>query len=182
MDRSVEELGQSIPTMAAVAERVAVEKGIGSVAAGDEPATAGDGAGDGAGDDKPAEPCAKRHKTHMPFEVKEWFCSLARVKPNWTMTQCLRIAKRVLPSLFEHAHIDTHCKWFSQKTSGIALGRPRSLEPAVLLALADIVSCVCSRVCRGAGVLAELLNAPPGDTWRSVPLLRTPHTPIHAIT
>ena len=38
----------------------------------------------------------------MPLEVKEWFCSLARVKPNWTMTQCLRFAKRALPSFFEH--------------------------------------------------------------------------------
>ena len=42
--------------------------------AGDEPAAAGDGAGD----DKPAKPCTKRRKTHMPLEVKEWFCSLAR--------------------------------------------------------------------------------------------------------
>ena len=37
--------------------------------------------------------------------------------------------------------------------------RPRSLEPAAVLALADIVSRVCGRVCCGAGVLAELLNA-----------------------
>ena len=85
--------------------------------------------------------------------------SLARVKPDWTMVQCLRFAKRALPSFFEHAHIDTPRKWFSHKTFGTALGRPRSLEPAVVLALADIVSRVCSRVCCGAGVLAELLNA-----------------------
>ena len=75
--------------------------------AGDEPAAAGDGAGDGAGDDKPAEPCTKWRKTHMPPEVKEWFCSLARVKRDWTVTQCIRFAKRALPSFFEHAHIDT---------------------------------------------------------------------------
>ena len=70
MDRSVEDLGPEPPgwwqrgqpmqlTMAAVAEHVAVEKVIASMAAepaGDEPATAGVGAGDGAGDDKPAEP------------------------------------------------------------------------------------------------------------------------------
>ena len=191
-DRSVEELGPEPPAwwgrgqpmqltmatvaehvavqediaMAAVAEHVAVEQVIASMAAepaGDEPATAGDGAGDaggdGAGDDKPAEPCTKRRKTHMPSEVKEWFCSLVRVKPDWTMVQCLRFAKRALPSFIEHAHIDTSRKWFSHKTSGIALGRPRSLEPAVVLALADIVSRVCSRVCCGSGVLTELLNA-----------------------
>ena len=84
-------------TMAAVAKHVAVQEGhrdgrsrrtccraeghresVAAEAAGDEPATAGDGAGDvagdGAGDDKPAEPCTKRRKTHMPR-----FCSLARV-------------------------------------------------------------------------------------------------------
>ena len=153
-------------TMATVAEHVAVQEDVASVTAepaGDEPAAAGDGAGDaaadGAGDDKPAEPCTKRRKTHMPLEVKEWFCSLARVKPDWTMTQCLRFAKRALPSFFEHAHIDTHHKRLSQKTSGTALGRPRSLEPAAVLALSDTVSRVSSRVCCGAGVLAELLNA-----------------------
>ena len=99
----------------------------------------------------------------MPLEVKEWFCALARVKRDWTMTQCLRFAKRALPSFFEHARIDTTASG-SQKTSGITLGRPRSLEPAVVLALADIVSRVSNRVCCGAGVLAELLNAKPGDT------------------
>ena len=95
-------------TMAAVAEHVAVQKGIAIVAAeaaGDEPATAGDGAGDGASDDNPVELCTKRRKTHMPLEVKEWFCSLARVKPNWTMSQCHRFAKRALPPFLEHAHI-----------------------------------------------------------------------------
>ena len=129
---------------------------------GEGPAIAGDGAGDaagdGAGDDKPAEPCTKRRKTHVPPEVREWFCSLARVKPDWTMTQCFRFAKRALPSFFEQAHIEPPRKWFSHKTPGTALGRPRSLEPAAV-PLADIVSRVCSRVCCGAGVLAELLNA-----------------------
>ena len=61
-------------TMATVAEHVGVEKVIASVAAepaGDEPATAGDGAGDAAaGDDKPADLCTERRKTHMPPEVK----------------------------------------------------------------------------------------------------------------
>ena len=59
--------------MAAVAEHVAVQEDIASVAAetGDEPAAAGDGAGDGAGDDEPAEPCTKRRKTHMPLEVNK---------------------------------------------------------------------------------------------------------------
>ena len=144
MDRSVEDLGPEPLTMATVAEHVAVqediamtavaehaamEKVIASVAAepaGDEPTTAvegaGDAAGDGAGDDKPAEPCTKRRKTHMPLEVKEWFCSLARVKPDWTMVQCFRFAKRALPSFFEHAHIDTPRKWFSPKTPGTARG------------------------------------------------------------
>ena len=73
------------------------------------------------------------------------------------MSRCLHFAKRALPSFFEHAHIDTPRKWLSHETSGTALGRPRSLEPAAVLA--DIVSRVCSRVCCGAGVLAELLNA-----------------------
>ena len=193
MDRSVENLGPEPPawwqrgqpmqlTMATVAEHVSVQEDIAMTAVaepvGDEPAAAGDGVGDGAGDEKPAEPCTKRRKTHMPPEVKEWFCSLARVKPDWTIVQCQRFARRTFPCFFEHAHIDTPREWFSHKTFGTALGRPRSLEPAVVLALADIVSRVCSRVCCGVEVLA-----PPGDTWwRSVPLLRTPYTPIHAIT
>ena len=121
----------------------------------------------GAGDDKPAEPCTKRRKTHMPPEVKEWFCSLARVKRNWTMTQCLRFAKRALPSFFEHAHIDTTRKWLSHETSSTALGRPRSLEPAAVLALPDIVSRVCSRVCYDARVWVELLNAHQSTSTRS---------------
>ena len=52
----------------------------------------------GAGDDKPAEPCTKRRKTHMPLEVKEWFCSLARVKLDWTVTQCLRLCSTLFLS------------------------------------------------------------------------------------
>ena len=70
-----------------------------------------------------------------------------------------RKKKKALPSFFEHVHMDTPRKCFSQKTSGSALGRPCSLEPAPVLVLADLVSRVCSRVCCGAGVLAELLNA-----------------------
>ena len=188
MDRGVEDLGPEPPawwqrgqpmqlTMAAVAEHVVVQEDIVMAAvaepAGDEPAAAGHGAGA----DEPAEPCTKRRKTHVPPEVREWFCSLTRVMPDWTMTQCFRFEKRALPSFFEHMHIDTPRKWFSRKTPGTALGRPRSLEPAVVLALADIVSRVCSKVCCGSGVLAELLNA-----HLAVPLLRTPYTPIHAIT
>ena len=115
MDRSVEELGpeplawwrhgQPVQlTTATVAEHVVVQEDIATAAVA---GPAGDGAGDGAGDDKPAEPCTKRRKAHMPLEVKEWFCALALVKPNWTMTQCLRFAKRADPAFFEHAHIDT---------------------------------------------------------------------------
>ena len=80
MDRSVEELGPDPPAwwrrgqpmqlaMAAVAEQVAATEDIESVTAedaGDDPAAAGDGHGGAAGDDKPAEPCTKRRKTHMP--------------------------------------------------------------------------------------------------------------------
>ena len=177
MDRSVEELEPDPPmqltmqlTMAAVAEHVAVQEDIASMAAepaGDEPGTAGDGAGDepataddGAGDDKPAEPCTKRRKTHMPHEAKVWFCSLARAKRGWTMAQCLRFAKKRHSHPSSSTRTATHPrKWFAWKTPGAALGRPCSLEPAAVLALADIVSRVCSRVCCAAGVLAELLNS-----------------------
>ena len=179
MDRSVEDLGPEPPAwwqrgqpmqltmaavaehvavqediaMTAVAEHVAVEKVIASMAAepaGDEAATAGDAAGDGAGDDKPAEPCTKRRKTHVPPEVKEWFCSLTRVKPDLDHDAVPPLRKEGTPILLRApAHRHTR-RWFSHKTPGTALGRPRSLEP---------VSRVCSRVCCGAGVLAELLNA-----------------------
>ena len=100
--------------MAAVAEHVAVEEVIASMAAepaGDERATAGDGAGDaagdGAGDDKPAEPCTKRRKTHMPPEVKEWFCSLARVKPRLDQSAVPPLRKEGTPILLRaraHRH------------------------------------------------------------------------------
>ena len=124
MDRSVEDLGPEPPawwgrgqpmqlTMATAAEHVVVQEDIVMAAvaelAGDEPAGdgAGDAAGDGAGDDKPAEPCAKRRKTHVPPEVKEWFCSLTRVMPDWTMMQCLPLRKEGTPILFRapaHRH------------------------------------------------------------------------------
>ena len=160
MDRSVEELGPEPPAwwrrgqpmqltmatvaehvavqediaMAAVAEHVAVEEVIASMAAepaGDERATAGDGAGD----DKPAEPCTKRRKTHMPPESRPRQARLdhGAVPP---------LRKEGTPILLRaRAHRPSHPprKWFSHKTSGIALGHPRSLEPAVVLALADIV-------------------------------------------
>ena len=167
-------------TMATVAEQAAMQEDVASVAAapaGNEPAAAGDGAGD----DKPAELCTKRRKTHMPPEVKEWFCFLARAKPVWTTAKCLRFAKRALPT-FEHTHIDTPRKWFSQKTS-----RYRSWPPAL----------PGTRSCPGPGrhrvprlqqsvlwiwSLDRTPERAPGDTWwRSVPLLRTPYTPIHAI-
>ena len=61
--------------------------------------------------------------------------------------------------LLRHVHIDTPRRWSPQKTSAVVLGRPRSLEPATVLALADIASPVCSRVSGGAGVLQELLDA-----------------------
>ena len=170
MDRGVEALGPEPPawwqrgqpmqlTMATVAEHVVVQEDIVMTAVAEPAGEERAAAGDGAGDDEPAEPCTKRRKMHVPLEVKEWFCSLTRVMPDWTMSQCFRFAKRALPSIFEHMHIDTPRRWFSHKTPGTALGRRRSLEPAVVLALADIVSRVCSRGCCGAGVVAELLNA-----------------------
>ena len=154
MDRCVEELGPDPPawwqrgqpmqiTMATVAEHAAVQEDIASVAAepaGDEPAAAGDAGGDGAGDDKPAEPCTERRKTHMPPEVKEWFCSLARVKPGWTTAKCLRFAMKGTPILLR-AHAHRHS---SQVVLAEDFWYPRSLEPAAVLALADIVSRVCS--------------------------------------
>ena len=39
----------------------------------------------------------------------------------------------------EHVHIDTPRKWSPQKTTGTDPGRPRSLESAAVLDLADIV-------------------------------------------
>ena len=192
MDRSVEELGPEPPawwrrgqpkqlTMATVADHFAVQEDIAGVAAetaGDEPAAAGDGAGDGAGDDEPAEPCAKRRKTHIRPEAKEWFCSFALVKRDWTMAQCLRFAKKALPPFFEHVHIDTTRKWIAQKTPGTALGRPRSLEPAAVLALAGIVSRVGSRVPwrRSVGMrhlaslTASLLSSPENSFGRVLSL------------
>ena len=141
-------------TMAAVAEHVVLQEDIVMAAVAETASVEPAAAGDGAGDDKPAEPCAKRRKTHMPPEVKEWFCSLAQTGPRRSAP-----ASQRGPSFFEHAHIDTPRRLLSHKTSGTALGSPRSLEPAAVLAPADIVSRVCSRVCCGAGVLAELLTA-----------------------
>ena len=45
----------------------------------------------------------------MPPEVNEGgVCSIARVKRDWTMAQCIRFAKKkALSSFFEHMHIDT---------------------------------------------------------------------------
>ena len=97
-------------TMAAVAELVACRRASRAWQQnplGDEPSTAGDGAGEGAGDDKPAEPCTKGRKTHMPPEVKEWFCSLTRVKRDLDHGAVSPLRKRALLSSFEHAHMDT---------------------------------------------------------------------------
>ena len=187
MDRGVEDLGPEPPawwqrgqpmqlTMATVAEHVVVQEDIAMTAvaelAGDEPAAAGDGAGD----DEPAEPCTKRRKMHVPPEVKEWFCSLTRVMPDWTMRQCFRFAKRALPSFFEHMHIDTPPQ--------VVLA-PRSLESAVVLALADIVSRVCQQSVLWIRSLGRTPERASGDTCASFSTA-SPDSPVperfHAIT
>ena len=120
----------------------------------------------------------------VPPEVKEWFCSLARVMPDWTMTQCFRFRKKG----FSHPSSstctsDTPRKWFSHKTPGTALGRPalpgtRSCPGPGRHRVPCLQQSVLWR--RSAGRTPECA---PGDTWwPSVPLLRTPYTPIHAIT
>ena len=158
-------------TMATVAEHVVVQEDIVMAAvtepAGDEPVAAGDGAGD----DEPAEPCTKRRKTHVPPEVKEWFCSLARVMPDWTMTQCFRFAKRALPSFFEHLHSDTTPQVVLAQDS-----RYRSWPPAL----------PGTRSCPGPGrhrvpclqqsvlwrrSLGSTDERSLGNTWRRLPLL-----------
>ena len=91
------------------------------------------------------------------------------------MAQCLRLAREALPSFFEHAHIDTPRKWIAQKTSGTALGRPRSLEPATVLALVDIVSQRLQQSVlwrRSVGRTPELAL---GITERRLPLLQCDH-------
>ena len=112
MDRSVDELGPDPPawwrrgqpmhtTMAAVAEHVVVQEGIASVAepAGVEPAAAGDGAGD----DEPVE--------LVPLEVTEWFCSLARVKRDWAIAQCIPFAKKSTPIQLRAPLLVAHAPW-----------------------------------------------------------------------
>ena len=74
---------------------------------------------------------------------------LVNVKRVWTFVQCLHFGSRTLPTFFEHVNHDTLRQWFTMKTP----------ETAVILALADIESYVCSKVCCGAGVMAELMNA-----------------------
>ena len=161
MDRSVDppawwRRGQ--PMQLAMAEdekQVVVQEDIASGAAeiaGDEPAVAGGGAGNGGGDDEPAEPCTKRRKTHEGVVLL--FCPRQARLDHGAVSP---LRKKGTP-IFLRARAHRHTrKMIVQKTSGTALGRPRSLEPAAVLA--DIVSRVCSRMCCGAGVLAELLNS-----------------------
>ena len=73
--------------------------------------------------------------------------------------------------------MDTLRKCISQ-TSGTTVGRPRSVELAAVLDLADIVSRVL-----WIWSLDRTPERAPGNTWwRSVPLLRPPYSLIHAIT
>ena len=64
-----------------------------------------------------------------------------------------------------HSHLSSSTRTWTHPAIGsrrrllVPFWRPRSLEPATVMSLADIVSRVCSRVCCGAGVLAELRNA-----------------------
>ena len=111
-DRSVEDppvrrrRGQPMQLMMATsAEHVAVHEGVHAGAGDDEPARAG-------------EPCTQRRKVHVPSDVKEWFCSLVRVNRDWTMAQCLCLARRALPLFVEHRHADTLRKWLTVKTHG----------------------------------------------------------------
>ena len=71
------------------------------------------------------------------------------------MAKCLRAARRAL-HIHLRAHTYRHTPQVSPETT---LGRPRCREPAVILALADNVSRVCTKVCCGTGVVAELMNA-----------------------
>ena len=57
-----------------------------------------------------------------------------------------------------------------------------SLEPAAVLALADIVSRGLQQSVLWRRSVGRTLERTPGITWRSVPLLRSSYPPIHAIT
>ena len=90
-----------------------------------------------AGDDEPAA-ALKWRKTRVPLEGKEWL--------DWSLAACLRLTIRALPDIFTAVHADL------PTTPGF-LGRPRSLEPSVVLALAGVVSRACRHFsfCTGAG-------------------------------
>ena len=132
-------------TMATVAEHADVHDDVTIVAAVNEPTSAGD------------KPYVERRKTHEPPEV------LVRVKRDWSLAQCLRIAIRALPDIFTIVHVDTLRRWLATKTSGLPC-RPRFLEPVAVLALADVASRVCGRVCCGPGVASVLRMY----TWKHV--------------
>ena len=84
------------------------------------------------------------------------------------MAQCHVFAMIALPSI-EHMHPDTRGKWITMKSPKTALGRPRILDTLFVLALADIVSRVCSEGCCGAGVVAGLMTLALGEhlVWLS---------------
>ena len=116
MDRSVETLGPDPAvwwrrgqpmqlTLATVAEHADVHDDVMTVAAVDEPTSAG------------AAPHVKWRQTHVPLEVKEWFCSLVRVKRDWSLAQCFRFAFRALPDIFTVIHVETHRRWLATKTA-----------------------------------------------------------------
>ena len=71
----------------------------------------------------------------------------------------------------------TASSWFTMHTPETTLGRPRSLEPAVILALADTVSRVCSRLC--CWRVGRTLERAPGNSWCRLPLLHSQVPPIH---
>ena len=53
------------------------------------------------------------------------------------------LAIRALPHILVHAHVVTPRKWLATKTPVATLGRPRSLELAAVLALADVALQLC---------------------------------------
>ena len=147
-------------TMAAVAKHVAVQEDIASEAT--EPAG-----------DRPSgswrwcwgwcwRHCTHRRKTHILHEVKEWFCSLARVKTDWTIKKgtpiLLRTRARGHTPQVDRAG-DSWCRSWS----------PRSSPAAVQNVLWR----------RSVGRTPELAH---GDTWHRLALLHSPVPKIHAVT
>ena len=181
MDRIVEELGPDPPawwqrgqpmqlTMATVGEHSAVQDDIASAAA--EPA-GGEAVGDGAGYEKPAEPCTKRRKTHVPLPhprqaqlVHGAVLSLRRKGTSILLrAPAQRLAPQVVPAE------DFQYRWspaLPETRSCPGFGRPRAprLQQSMLWR-------------RSVGTTPE---RPSGHTWCSLPLLRSPVPQIHAVT